>query len=640
MSREAHYLEAVRSPQDLKKLNMAQLEALADELREVLVKTVSRTGGHLAANLGVVELTLALHTVFNSPTDKIIWDVGHQCYVHKLVTDRQEQFATLRQFGGMSGFPKQEESPYDAFNTGHSSTSISAALGIALARDYFQEKYEVIAVIGDGALSGGLAYEGLNHAGHLQTHITVVLNDNEMSIAQNVGAMAGYLSRVRSSPRYFQSKQELENWLQKLPNGPHLVKLARRFKDSFKYFLIPGMLFEELGFTYLGPVDGHDIKAIQEVLARSRSIPGPVLVHVLTQKGRGYSLAAQNPDLFHGIGPFEVGTGKVLAAKRAPTYTEIFGRTITRLAEQDDRIVAITAAMADGTGLKEFARQFPDRFFDVGIAEQHAVTLAAGMATQGLKPVVAIYSTFLQRAYDQLIHDVCLQNLPVVFAVDRGGLVGEDGETHHGLFDLSYLRQIPRMAIMVPRDENELAGMLLTALQAGGPVAVRYPRGEGIGVPLAAQPQVLPWGRGEILRHGGPVAVLAAGPLVYAALEAAELLAGEGIGVTVADARFVKPLDEELLLNLTAGARYLITAEENTVVGGLGSAVLEALARHGVTGVRVKCLGIPDTFVGHGRVEVLREQWGLTPDGIAAAVREVVAGDRKLVLAGRRTASH
>lgn len=625
------YLEQIHQPSDVKSLSEKELQVLAGEIRQFLVSAVSRTGGHLAPNLGVVELTLALHTVFASPVDRIIWDVGHQAYVHKLLTGRREQFASLRQLNGLSGFPKRQESPHDVFETGHSSTSISAALGMAVARDLAGQDHEVVAVIGDGALSGGMAYEGLNYAGHLGTHFIVVLNDNEMSIAQNVGAMAGYLSRLRTDPKYFRRKEELENFLHRLPNiGPRVVRLAGRLKDSLKYLVLPGVVFEELGFTYLGPIDGHNIAAMQEVLARSHGTPGPVLVHVLTRKGKGYEPAEANPDLFHGIGPFEVTSGQPLGspAGNVPSYTRVFGQTLSRLAETDSRVVAITAAMPDGTGLKEFGQRFPHRFFDVGIAEQHAVTMAAGMATQGLRPVVALYSTFLQRAFDQVLHDVCLQKLPVVLAIDRAGIVGDDGETHQGLFDLTYLRCIPNMAVMVPRDEDKLQHMLATALQTDVPVAIRYPRGQGVGVTLAQTPRLVPWGRAELLLAGQDVAIFAVGPLAYAAMEAAARLRAEGIEAAVVDACFVKPLDQDLLLSQATKTARVLTVEENVLAGGFGSAVLELLAQNRLA-IPVSCLGVPDVFVRHGKPEILRRELGLSPEGIAARAKELVLSTRE-----------
>lgn len=618
-------LEKINSPADIKALSEADLSRLADEIRNELVEICSRTGGHLGPNLGVVELTLALHRVFNSPADKIIWDVGHQSYVHKLLTGRRLAFTNLRQNGGLSGFPKREESPHDSFNTGHSSTSISAALGMALARDRKGERYEVVAVIGDGAIGAGMAFEAMNHAGHLKTHLIVLLNDNELSISGSVGALAGYLSRVRTSTPYTRGKERVQRLLRSWhPGGAKVLKVVGRLKESVKYLLLPGMVFEELGFTYLGPADGHDISMLTEVLNRARRTKGPVLVHILTKKGRGYEPAEKNPDLFHGIGPFDVKTGKPSDKSPLPTYTAVFGRNLIRLAERDDCLVAITAAMSTGTGLSTFAREFPHRFYDVGIAEQHAVTLAAGMAAAGLRPVVAIYSTFLQRAYDQVVHDVCLQNLPVVFAIDRAGLVGEDGETHQGLFDLSYLRHIPNITVMAPRDEDQLQRLLVTAVSINGPSALRYPRGKGIGVPLSEDPQPVPVGQAELLQEGKDLAILAVGPLVYAALAAARSLAGYGIKAAVVDARFIKPLDNDLILRLAAETGHLLTLEEQTICGGFGAAVLELLSSQGMRNVSVRRLGIPDTFVTHGKPDELRARYGLNAQGIARAAAELV----------------
>ncbi|GAB6156907.1 1-deoxy-D-xylulose-5-phosphate synthase [Desulfotomaculum varum] len=612
-------LKNIYSPQDLQNLSLKQLEELAAEIRQRIIETVSVTGGHLAPNLGVVELTLALHRVFNSAVDRIIWDVGHQSYVHKLLTGRQNRFATLRQYGGISGFPKPSESIHDAFATGHSSTSVSAALGMALARDLNGETYDVVAVIGDGSLTGGMAFEAMNHAGHLKTNIIVVLNDNEMSIAPNVGALSGYLSRLRTDPKYSKSKDEIAELLQKLPHGNKLLKVVDRLKDSLKYLVVPGMLFEELGFTYLGPVDGHDIKAVMTLLQQAKSVNGPVLVHVLTRKGKGYRPAEENPDRFHGVGPFDVATGKVKKAGGAPSYTEVFGQTLVKLARQDYKIVGITAAMPSGTGLQDFAKEFPQRYFDVGIAEQHAVTMAAGLATAGYRPVAAIYSTFLQRAYDQVLHDVCLQNLPVTFALDRGGLVGDDGPTHHGVFDIAYLRHIPNMVIMSPKDENELQHMLKTAVTYNGPVAVRYPRGQGLGVPLDEEMHCLPIGRAEVLREGSDLLLLAVGNMVAEAMAAAEELSRRGIAAAVINARYVKPLDEELILAYAGKIKNIITIEEHVLMGGFGSAVLELLQWAGLPDVLVKPMGLPDEFVEHGKQSILRQQYGLTAEGIVEA---------------------
>lgn len=477
-------LETIDKPQDLKRLSMEELKVLAGEIRQLLICSVSKTGGHLAPSLGVVELTLALHKTFNSPIDKIVWDVGHQAYVHKILTGRRDSFHTLRQFGGISGFPKPSESEHDSFGTGHSSTSISAVLGMALARDIEGKKNNVLAVIGDGSLTGGQAYEALNHAGHTGTNMIVILNDNEMSIAKNVGAMSEYLSKMRTEPSYKKVKKDIEFLLRKIPAiGEHVVKTVERLKDSVRYLLVPGMLFEELGFNYVGPIDGHNLEILTEVLEKAKDMQGPILIHVLTCKGKGYEPAECNPGKFHGVGPYCVESGEVIKNGNIPTYTGVFGDALVELAAKDPRIVAITAAMPEGTGLKKFGTQFPNRFFDVGIAEQNAVTVAAGMAISGMKPIVALYSTFAQRAYDQILHDVCLQKLPVIFALDRAGIVGEDGPTHHGVFDYSYLRHIPNMVIMAPKDENELRHMLYTAIQMNSPVVIRYPRGSGLGIP-------------------------------------------------------------------------------------------------------------------------------------------------------------
>jgi 1-deoxy-D-xylulose-5-phosphate synthase len=606
-------LEDITDPQQLKRLTPRELDRLAGQIRRKMVDVVAKTGGHLAPSLGVVELTLALHSVFNSPVDKIIWDVGHQSYAHKIITGRLQSFSSLRQYGGLSGFPKRGESVHDAFGTGHSSTSISAALGMALARDLRGEKNQVVAVIGDGAMTGGMAFEALNHAGHLGTHLIIILNDNEMSIANNVGALSSYLSRIRTDPMYYKGKEEIENMLKRLPAiGPRVIKLIDRIKDSLKYLVVPGMIFEELGFTYLGPIDGHHIGNMMSVFERAKWIKGPVLVHVVTKKGKGYQPAEANPDSFHGIGPFEAGTGAVNSSKGPPSYTEVFGHSLVKLAEKDERIVGITAAMPDGTGLKYLAKSFPERFFDVGIAEQHAVTMAAGLAANGYRPVVAIYSTFLQRGYDQVIHDVCLQKLPVILALDRAGLVGEDGETHHGLFDLAFLRIIPNLTIMVPKDELELSQMLTTAFTVEGPVAIRYPRGKGIGRCLEKAYERLPLGKSEILRWGNDLAIIGVGPIVYEGMKAAELLADKGIECAVINARFVKPLDEETLIQFAKRGKKIVTLEEHVVTGGFGSAVLEMLHRHQINDCRIINIGLPDEFAKHGKSDLLREKYGLT----------------------------
>ncbi len=609
-------LNNIHQPKDVRKLNHKELNTLAGELRQTIIETVAKNGGHLAPNLGTVELTLALHRVFDTTKDKIIFDVGHQCYAHKLLTGRRDEFSTLRRHQGVSGFPRCSESIHDAFGTGHSSTSISAALGMAVARDLSKNDYSVIAVIGDGAMTGGMAFEALNHAGHLGTDLIVVLNDNEMSIGENVGGLSKYLTRIRTDPKYTRGKDEIENLLNKLPIGKQVLKVAERLKDSFKYLVVPGMLFEELGFTYLGPIDGHNIEDITAVLKQAKAVKGPVLIHVITTKGKGYHPAEENPDKFHGVGPFDIVSGEVIKSSGPPTYTSVFSDTLIKLAEKDDKILAITAAMASGTGLAKFASVYPKRFFDVGIAEQHAVTLAAGMAVSGYKPVVAIYSTFMQRAYDQVLHDVCLQNLPVVFAIDRAGIVGDDGATHQGVFDISFLRSIPNITIMAPKDENELQHMLKTAVELNAPCAVRYPRGAGIGAAMDDNLLALPVGQAEVLRRGGDLTLLGIGSTVNTAQKAAEELAMLGVQTTVINARFVKPLDEETICHYASQTGKLVILEEHVLAGGFGSAVLELLEAKGLNNaVKVTRIGIPDVFVEHGHASIMREIYNLTVNG-------------------------
>lgn len=625
------FLEKMVDPKELKKLNYAELNVLAEEIREKIIKTVSKTGGHLAPSLGVVELTLALHYYFNSPEDKIVWDVGHQSYAHKIITGRQEYFHTLRQYGGISGFPKRCESPHDIVDVGHTSTSISAALGLAQARDFQGGSDAVVAVIGDGALTGGMAFEALNHAGHLGTDMIVILNDNEMSISPNVGAMSKYLTKLRVDPTLHRVKDDLEFLLSKLPAiGGTVVRTIERLKDSLKYFVMSGVLFEELGFTYLGPIDGHDIQHITETLKHAQQVKGPKLVHVITQKGKGYSPAEEHPDKFHGTGPFDIATGKIFKSDGPPKYTNVFSDTLIRIAEKDSKVVGITAAMPSGTGLDKFADAHPDRFFDVGIAEQHAITFSSGLAIGGMKPVAAIYSTFLQRAYDQIVHDLCMQNLPVFLAIDRAGLVGDDGETHHGLFDLAYLRSMPNMVVMAPSNENELQHMIYTALQQPGPTAVRYPRGTSVGVPMDVELKVLPIGKGHLVRAGHDLTIVAIGNMVEPAKEAAQELQRRGIDVAVIDARFVKPLDEELILEWVQKTGHLITIEEHVLAGGFGSAVLELLQKVDLQ-VKVKRMGVPDRFVRHGKQEILREEVGLTVENIVQQVMDILNGVLKEV---------
>ncbi|GFO57090.1 1-deoxy-D-xylulose-5-phosphate synthase 2 [Geomonas sp. Red276] len=616
-------LENITDPRQLKGLSVRELEKLAGELRERIIETCSVNGGHLAPSLGVVELTIALHRVFDSPLDKIVWDVGHQAYAHKLLTGRNDSFGTLRTLGGISGFPKRVESVHDCFDVGHSSTSISASLGFSVGRDLKGQRNKVLAVIGDGSMTGGIAFEGLNHAGMLNKDLVVILNDNEMSIAPNVGAVSELLSRTITNEFVHKAKKELESFLESVPMfGRSALKVAKRAEESLKGLFTPGMLFEAFGFEYIGPIDGHNIPLLLDTLENVKRFDDAVLIHVITKKGKGYGPAEANPSLFHGVGPFDRATGKVHKGKGgAASYTGVFGDTVRKLARDNDKIVAITAAMPDGTGLTPFAREFPDRFFDVGIAEQHAVTFAAGLAAQGYRPVVALYSSFLQRGFDQLCHDVCLQDLPVVFAIDRAGVVGSDGPTHHGVFDLSYLREVPGLTMMAPKDENELQHMLHTALTLDGPSAVRYPRGNGFGVPMDQILKTLEIGKGELVRKGKDGAIIAVGTMVQAAVDAAAELAREGVELAVMNARFVKPLDREMILKL-AGTGTIFTIEDNARQGGFGTAVLELLEEEEVTGVRVVRLGYPDSFVEQGEQSELKAAYGLDVPGIVKSIRE------------------
>jgi len=620
------FLEKIDSPADLKKLGRKDLPALAEEIRQVIVDVVSRTGGHLASSLGAVELAIAIHYVFDTPHDKLIWDVGHQAYAHKLLTGRRDSFHTLRQHKGLSGFTRLEESPYDTLSTGHSSTSISASLGVAHAKYLKQESAKVIAVIGDGSMTAGLAYEGLNQAGDQfkDRELIVILNDNDMSISRNVGALSSFLSRTLSGKRLQEARKEFGEFLKSLPKiGDDVYQWAKRTEESLKTFTTPGMLFEAFNFEYFGPINGHKLNHLIDILNNIKYLKEPVLLHVTTQKGKGYAPAEENPVYFHGCGCFEVETGNCIDPKSTvPSYTEVFGQAMIQLAQEDERIVAVTAAMPEGTGLAQFAQTFPERFFDVGIAEQHGVTFAAGMATEGLKPVVAIYSTFLQRAYDQVLHDVCLDRLPVIFAIDRGGIVGEDGSTHHGLFDLSYLRCLPNMVIMAPADENELQHMLATALEHDGPVAFRYPRGAGTGVRLDEEFQYLPLGKGKLVEDGDDIAILAIGKSVGDALEASRTLRKKGISAAVVNCRFVKPIDIELISSLAARIPRLITVEENALQGGFGSAILEALNDAGIRGLQIERIGMADTFVEHGPQQLLRSLYRIDAEAIVkTAVR-------------------
>ncbi|MBN2840628.1 MAG: 1-deoxy-D-xylulose-5-phosphate synthase [Coriobacteriia bacterium] len=617
-------LDSIHEPSALKALSSDELTRLAAEIRETLIATVSETGGHLAPNLGVVELTLGLHRALDCPRDRIVWDVGHQAYVHKLVTGRQEAFPTLRTYGGVCGFPKRSESPCDVHDAGHASNSISVALGLALARDLRGTDETIVAVIGDGSLTGGMAFEALDHAGHIGTKLIILLNDNEMSIAPNVGAVSSYLARVRLDRRYRRLRDDVESALARTRVGAAMVAASEAAKESVKQLIVPGMLFEELGIQYIGPIDGHDTAQVQNAITWAKSADGPVIVHAVTRKGMGYTHAEDRPDEFHGLGPFSVETGKANGGGPKPrSYTEVFGASMVREAQRDERIVAITAAMPAGTGLTQFAERFPERFFDVGIAEQHAVGLAAGLAHGGRIPVVAIYSTFLQRAYDQVIMDAALQGLHVVFCLDRAGLVGEDGPTHHGVFDLTYLRAVPGLAVMAPADEAELADMLHTAVTFSGPVAIRYPRGSGQGVPLPSEPRTLIPAVSERRREGSDVSLLAIGRMVGTAEKAAEILSAHSVDAEVVNMRWLKPIDRTAILD-AASRPLIVTLEENTGEGGFGAAVMEVLADTGQT-VPVLRLAVPDCFVTHGETAMLLEEVGLTPAHVADRIRERLA---------------
>ena len=626
-------LEKINSPADLKKLKPGDFPALAEEIRELIIEVVSKTGGHLSSNLGVVELTIALHYLFDAPKDKIVWDTSNQTYTHKLLTGRRNEFPTLRQYGGLSGFAKREESVYDVFNAGHAGTGMSAAVGIAEARDLRGEDYKVICVVGDGALTAGMSYEGLNHAGASKKDLLVILNDNEMSISKNVGALSSYLNRIITGQFVTRLKAEAKSILRAIPKiGASVIKAVERVEESAKGLIAPGILFEELGFRYVGPIDGHNITHLLETLENVKKLKGPILVHVITKKGLGYEPAETDSVFFHSAPPFIRETGEPRKRSSIPSYTTVFSNTLIKLAKEDKRIVGITAAMCDGTGLGKFAKEFPDRYYDVGIAEQHAVTFAAGLAVQGLKPVVGIYSTFLQRAYDQVLHDVCVQNLPVVLCIDRGGLVAEDGTTHHGVFDYAYLRHIPNMTVMAPKDENELQHMIKTAIDHPGPIAVRYPRGSGVGVPLAKVIQPIPIGQGDLLLEGDELAIIAVGYPVHQALKAAAILEEEaGIRVSVVNARFVKPLDRSLICRVAQRSKYLITAEEHALQGGFGSAVLECLADEDIRPLAIRRIGIPDQFVDQGPQDLLRQKHGITVGRIVAEAKDLLAsGERKV----------
>jgi len=617
------YLPRIDSPADLKRIPREELPKVAEELRHYLIDVVSKVGGHLASSLGAVELTLALHYTFDAPRDKIVWDVGHQAYGHKVLTGRRDRLPTIRQYGGIAGFPVRDESPYDTFNVAHAGTAISGALGMAVARDLGGEDFHVIAVVGDAGLTAGVGLEGINNLGTLQKKVLVILNDNMMSISPNVGAIAGYLNRIVHGQAYHRLKEEVEKMILAVPRlGPRLLRLSKSLVDSAKTVLIPGLVFEELGFDYVGPINGHSIDDLLGVLAKVKGSSKPTVVHIVTQKGKGYPHAEKLPIKFHGVTQFDVSTGAFhKAPAKAPSYTAVFGKAMCELAEKDPRLVAITAAMCEGTGLDEFSKRFPERFFDVGIAEQHAVTFACGLACEGMRPVAAIYSTFLQRAYDQVIHDVCLMRAPVTFALDRAGIVGADGPTHHGLYDLAYLSALPGMVVMAPKDENELRHMLATALSVNGPAALRYPRGNGIGVTLDPEFRRLEIGKGEILREGSDIGILALGSMVYPALEAAAKLDAVGIQATVINTRFMKPLDEELICCLAAEKQFLVTAEEGTEYGGFG-AVVAALLQDRKIPTSILRIAVPDRIVPHGAPNLLHAKYGLDSDGIVERVRK------------------
>lgn len=634
----AKYLDMIESPADLKKLHPDQLESLAGEVRERIIDVVSQTGGHLASSLGAVELTLALHYVYNSPEDKIVWDVGHQSYAHKILTGRNRQFDKLRQYGGLSGFPKISESPHDAFGTGHSSTSISAALGLAAGRDLRGEHdKKVIAVIGDGSMTGGMAYEALNNAGHTVKNFLVILNDNKMAISQSVGAMSAYLNRIITSNFYNTIKLDVEMLLGRIPRiGKMLVRIAQKIEESLKGLVVPGIIFEEMGFRYIGPIDGHDIRSLIRILKSVKKAEQPVFLHILTTKGKGYIHSENNPEHFHGTGSFDPETGEVLKKSEHQTYTSVFGEAVINLARSDSRIVAITAAMAHGTGLTRFAEQFPNRFFDVGIAEEHAVTFAAGLALQGHKPIVAVYSTFLQRAYDQIVHDVCLQKLPVIFAIDRAGIVGEDGPTHHGVFDISYLRHIPHLTVMQPKDAGELEKMMKLAVDHNGPVAIRYPRCEVTPADNISAVQRFAVGESEIIREGKDGYIVALGEMVTVALGAQKLLAEKGIDVGVVNARFIKPLDGSMLAKVTRQTKHLFIIEEHALQGGFGSAVLEWLNAEKIPDMQVGRFGVPDRFIEHDSRRELLKRLLLSPEGVAQKItEEFFSADARDSAAGR-----
>jgi 1-deoxy-D-xylulose-5-phosphate synthase len=629
-------LDTLQSPADIKGLSVDELQQLAGEVRELIIDTVCKTGGHLASSLGVVELTIALLKVFSPPEDRIVFDVGHQAYAYKILTDRREVFHTLRSKGGLSGFPKRDESPYDVFDVGHAGNAISVAAGLAQARCLDGSDRKVIAVVGDGSLTCGVSYEGLNQAGAAEKDLIIILNDNEMSISPNVGAMAAYLNRIMTGQLVTRFRDEIKSLLKNLPGsmGRSMYGMARQFEDALKGFFTPGRLFEDLGFTYVGPIDGHRLKHLVDTLVNVKRFHKPVLIHTVTHKGKGYGCAEEDPARFHGVGPFDKDTGKIVESQGPPSYTSVFGETMIKLAKSDPKIVAVTAAMEYGTGLAEFGRLFPTRFFDVGIAEQHGVVFAAGLAREGHKPVVAIYSTFVQRGYDHLIHDVCMQKFPVILAMDRAGVVGEDGPTHHGVFDIAFSRSIPNMTVMAPSDENELADMLATALDCGGPCAIRYPRAQGSGIPMKGRPETLPIGKARMMAEGGDILIIAIGSMVGPSVEASRILNREGFAVAVMDARFVKPLDRDLILKKAAAVGMVLTVEEGVLAGGFGGSILELLSEEGLHAIITARIGIPDTFVEHGTRSELLEELGLSAEGIARQARGLL--ERRAVPTVRR----
>ena len=615
-------LDRIESPQDLKSLSVRELTRLAKEIRALILRVVSENGGHLSPNLGVVELTLALHRVFDAPRDKIIWDVGHQCYTHKIITGRKDKFLSLRKFEGLCGFPCREESEYDVYNTGHASTALSAALGMAVARERKKEHHHVIAVVGDGSLTGGMSWEALNQIGHLREKLIIVLNYNEMSISENVGALSKYFSYLVSGQHYLRMKDHAKAILKAIPAvGGKMIKVGRAVEETFQKIFFPGLVFERLGIQYIGPVQGHSLSSLLEVFEKAKSASGPVLIHCVTQKGRGYRPAQKNPARYHGISAFDLQTGEPLNRNERPTYSSVFGQTAIKIAEQDEKVVAITAAMPEGTGLSPFASRFPDRFYDVGIAEQHAVDFATGLALNGFKPLVAIYSTFLQRAYDQVYHDVCLMDIPIVFALDRSGIVPDDGATHQGINDIIYLRHMPNMIILAPKDENELQHMIKSAFSFAHPAAIRFPKGKGLGVSLDKNFKEIPLGQGEVLKEGEDL-LIALGSMVFPALEAAKRLEQEGIHLTVVNARFAKPLDETLIRRFVQPGRTIITVEEGVVAGGFGSAVREMLDRNGFCDAKFRSIGLPLEIYPVGSVREIKKKYGLDEDGLFRQISE------------------